>query len=49
MKSIEVSLKNCYGINSLDHEFQTSKGRTFIVYASNGAMKTSLARVCTHR
>lgn len=45
MKKIKVDLQNCYGIRSLKHEFDTANGNTFLIYASNGAMKTSLARV----
>jgi hypothetical protein len=45
MNKIKVNLKNCYGIRELVHEFDTSEGRAFLVYAPNGAMKTSFARV----
>lgn len=45
MKKIKVNFKNCYGIRELVHEFDTSEGLAFLVYAPNGAMKTSFARV----
>jgi len=37
-------LKNCYGINALDHEFDFTNCNAVIIYASNGVMKTSFAR-----
>ncbi len=44
---IAVDLKNCYGIKSLQHRFDFSEARAIIIYAPNGAMKTSLAKVFT--
>ena len=44
---ISVDLKNCYGIKALQYDFDFSKGNAFLIYAPNGAMKTSLARVIT--
>ena len=44
---ISVDLKNCYGIKALRHEFDFGTGNAFLVYAPNGAMKTSLAKVFT--
>ncbi len=43
--NISVDLKNCYGIKSLQYDFNFSTGNTFLLYAPNGAMKTSLAKV----
>ena len=43
MNILKLSLENCYGINKLDSTFDFSKGRSFVVYAPNGVMKTSLA------
>ena len=40
-----VDLKNCYGIKALYHEFDFNTGNAFLIYAPNGSMKTSLARV----
>ncbi|RJQ77321.1 MAG: hypothetical protein C4519_13710 [Desulfobacteraceae bacterium] len=45
MRKIKINFKNCYGIRELVHEFDTSRGQAFLVYAPNGAMKTSFARV----
>ncbi|MFC2071234.1 hypothetical protein ACFLUU_00740 [Chloroflexota bacterium] len=44
---ISLDLKNCYGIKTLRHEFDFGTGNAFLVYAPNGAMKTSLAKVFT--
>ncbi len=48
MNKLKVSLNNCYGIQSLDHEFDfdSSRQRTkaYAVYAPNGLMKTSFSR-----
>ena len=41
---LNIKLKNCYGIQSLEQEFDFSKCKTFVIYASNGLMKTSFAR-----
>jgi len=52
MKKLNVVLENCYGINSLTHEFDFTdvkkndtiqKRNTFAIYAGNGVMKTSFA------
>ncbi|MCG7850035.1 MAG: hypothetical protein MIO93_12785, partial [ANME-2 cluster archaeon] len=52
MKKLNVVLENCYGINSLTHEFdftditvknKIQKRNTFAIYAGNGVMKTSFA------
>lgn len=45
MERISVDLKNCYGIKALQHEFNSATGRAFLIYAPNGSMKTSLAKV----
>ncbi|MEF3695029.1 MAG: hypothetical protein V3576_06730 [Candidatus Cloacimonadota bacterium] len=44
MKKVFVDLKNCYGINSINHEFDFTQTNVFTIYASNGYMKTSLAK-----
>lgn len=48
MDKLKVSLKNCYGIQSLDHEFDfkptKKKAKVYAVYAPNGLMKTSFSR-----
>ena len=53
MKKLNIVLENCYGINSLTHEFdfadkptgnnKIQKRNTFAIYAGNGVMKTSFA------
>ncbi len=45
MNKLRVSLKNCYGIQSLDYDFDLSKskGRAYAIYAPNGLMKTSFS------
>jgi len=52
MKRLKVVLENCYGINSMTHEFdfadvtvknKIQKRNTFAIYAGNGVMKTSFA------
>lgn len=42
---ISLDLENCYGIQSLLYEFDFTSCNTFLIYAPNGAMKTSLAKV----
>ena len=52
MNKLEIKLKNCYGIQSLDHEFDFSigskpanpKAKAYAIYAPNGLMKSSLAK-----
>lgn len=46
MNKLTVSLKNCYGIQSLDHDFDLSGQTTkaYAIYAPNGLMKTSFTR-----
>jgi len=52
MNTLKISLKNCYGIQSLEHEFDFSNGgrpgpamaKAYAVYAPNGLMKSSFAK-----
>lgn len=50
MNKLKVSLKNCYGIQSFNHEFDFTtttskpKAKAYAVYAPNGLMKTSFSR-----
>lgn len=52
MNKLKVSLKNCYGIQALDHEFDFDIGsnsakpraKAFTIYAPNGLMKSSFAK-----
>ena len=45
MDKINVSIRNCYGIKRLDYEFDFSSESAYALYAPNGVMKSSLARV----
>ena len=45
MKKLKLSLESCYGIRRLEATLDFSRGRNVAVYASNGTMKSSLARV----
>lgn len=44
MDILKVNLTNCYGIDTLQHEFDFKQGSVFAVYARNGLMKTSFAK-----
>jgi len=48
MNKLKICLKNCYGIVSLDYEFDFdssgSRGKAYAIYAPNGLMKTSFSR-----
>ncbi len=46
MNTLKVDLKNCYGIQSLLHEFKfdSTKRKVYAIYAPNGLMKTSFSR-----
>ena len=44
MKEVQIDLKHCYGIKSLQYRFDFSSGQTYAIYAPNGVMKTSLAK-----
>lgn len=48
MKKLAIKFKNCYGIQSLEHEFDFGNGKpgnkAFAVYAPNGLMKTSFTK-----
>lgn len=48
MKKLSIKLKNCYGIQSLDYNFDFGNGKpgnkSFAVYAPNGLMKTSFTK-----
>lgn len=41
---VEINLKNCFGIGSLEHIFDFSKSNINLIYAPNGTMKTSFAK-----
>jgi len=44
MNKLKIELQHCYGIKKLNHEFDFSDCKTFVVYAPNGVMKTSFAK-----
>jgi hypothetical protein len=51
MNKLKVNLKNCYGIQSLDQEFDFAstnprkpKAKAYAIYAPNGLMKTSFSK-----
>lgn len=45
METVRIDLRNCYGIRKMHHEFSFRRQNACIVYAQNGSMKTSLAKV----
>lgn len=44
MNKLSIDFKNCFGIESLQHEFDFSQENVFSIYARNGLMKTSFAK-----
>lgn len=44
MEKLKIELQHCYGIKKLNHEFDFSNFKTFVIYAPNGVMKTSFAK-----
>ncbi len=44
MNEIDIKLENCYGIRGLEHKFSFGQCGHVAIYASNGTMKSSLAR-----
>ncbi len=44
MYKLRIDLEHCYGIKQLKYEFDFDLCQTHIIYASNGVMKTSLAK-----
>ena len=46
MNLLQVELKNCYGIKKLNEEFNfTTDNNVNVIYAKNGLMKTSFAKI----
>ncbi len=45
MNLLKVSFENCYGIKKLNHSFDFSNGCAHVIYAPNGAMKSSFAKI----
>lgn len=44
METLNVHLKDCYGINLLDYDFNFKDKNMYMIYAPNGTMKTSFAK-----
>lgn len=46
MNELTIQLENCFGIGKLGHKFEFGmlKSNSFLLYAPNGTMKTSLAK-----
>ena len=44
MEKVNIKLENCYGIRKLEKEFDFTDKPAFIIYASNGSMKTSFTK-----
>ena len=44
MEFVRVDIKNCYGIKTLQKDFDFSQSRAYAIYAPNGVMKSSLAQ-----
>ncbi len=44
MYKMNINLSNCFGIESLEYEFNFEKGNVFSIYARNGLMKTSFTK-----
>lgn len=44
MEQVSIKLSNCYGIKSLEYVFDFKKRKNYLLYASNGMMKTSFTK-----
>ena len=44
MDILECKLKNCYGMDEFNHEFDFTNTNVITIYAKNGLMKTSFAK-----
>jgi hypothetical protein len=44
MNELKIHFENCYGIKKLQHIFDFTKSKVQIIYAPNGAMKSSFAK-----
>jgi hypothetical protein len=45
MESLSVDFENCYGIKKLEHTFDFTEDCAHVIYAPNGAMKSSFAKI----
>ena len=44
MNELKIHFENCYGVKKLQHTFDFVKSKVQIIYAPNGAMKSSFAK-----
>jgi energy-coupling factor transporter ATP-binding protein EcfA2 len=44
VENVKINLINCYGIKHIEKEFDFSQQKAYIIYASNGSMKTSFTK-----
>ena len=44
MSNLSVNLQYCFGIHTLEHNFDFTHNRTALIYAPNGLMKSSFAK-----
>lgn len=44
MKKVALKLFNCFGIKKLEYDFDFEKHPNYLLYASNGMMKTSFTK-----
>lgn len=44
MNKMYINLSNCYGIKRLSYNFDFQKHSNYLIYASNGMMKTSFTK-----
>lgn len=44
MNELKIHFENCYGVKKLKHTFDFTKSKVQIIYAPNGAMKSSFAK-----
>jgi hypothetical protein len=45
MDILKLKFENCYGLKKFEHDFDFSHGGTHAIYAPNGAMKSSFAKI----
>lgn len=45
MNKVDIKFENCYGIKKLEYSFDFSKHSNYLIYASNGMMKTSFTKI----
>ena len=44
MDKVSIKFSNCYGIKQLEYDFDFKKRSNYLIYASNGMMKTSFTK-----